>query len=94
MARTISVSHRSQLDLEKTRAALQTVFLGLKDRYGIDGHWASAKLLSISGPGIKGSVVISDRNDVTISVSLGSMLAPFAMLIENHIREEFVKNLG
>lgn len=89
MTKTIYISHRSKLDLKKTRAAIQTVFLGLKERYDIDGQWKSDKLLTISGPSVSGLVDISDLNDVTISVSLGAMLTPFSMLIKNQIREEF-----
>lgn len=88
------MSHRSKLDLEKTKAALQTVLQGLKERYGIDGQWESDKLLTISGPSVSGMVGISNDNEVTISASLGVMLTPFASLIENHIREELIKNLG
>jgi putative polyhydroxyalkanoate system protein len=94
MARTISVSHRSTLDLEEIRTALRGVLQGLKDRYEIEGEWKSDRILTISGPSVSGMVHISDNKAVTISVSLGAMLAPFASLIENHIKGELVKNLG
>jgi len=93
MARTISVSHRSSLDLEETTAALKAVLSSLEERYGIESEWKSERLLTISGPSVIGIVEISAINEVTISVSLGAMLSPFAMLIENHIREEFIKQL-
>ena len=94
MARTISISHRSKLDLEKTKSALQGVFLSLKERYGIEGEWKSDRILNISGPSVSGVVLISDSNIVTISVSLGPMLTIFAALIENQIQEEVIKKLG
>lgn len=94
MAKTISISHKSTLDQDQTRAALQTVFLGLKDRYGVDGQWKSDKLFVLSGDGFEGSVSLLDNKVIEISLSLGVALMMFSSLIENEIKSQLAKKLG
>lgn len=96
MAKTISISHQSSLPLGQTREALQTVFLGLKARYGVDGHWKSDKLFILSGPDIEGRVSLLDSASsvVKIDLSLGAALMMFSAVIESEIKSQLKRKLG
>jgi len=93
MAKTISISHKSALGLDKTREALQTALIGLKERYSVEGHWKSEKLLVLSGPGIEGSVSLLEDATVEISISLGVAIMMFSAVIENEIRGQLKNKL-
>lgn len=94
MAKTLYIFQQSTLDQASTRKALNETINNLKDRYGISGEWKSERLLAITGQGVSGMIDISSKGEIVISVSLGTLLSPFAPMIENQIIDQLAKNLG
>lgn len=81
---TIQISQQTTMGKAEFQEAIDQAFATLNDMYNLSGSWNSDTEYSISGSGIHGTVTLRE-NSVNVTLSLGTLLLPFADTIKRMI---------
>lgn len=84
MTKTINISHKTSMNAQEFRDAINDIFSTLKTMYKVDGTWKSGTLYILSSDSIGGFVAFVD-GCVEVSLVLGSSLVLFSGTIENMV---------